>query len=253
MANIFISKKEYQLRVTKNYFDGLFRVENESDEYAEFLKDKDIELLKLILKSYARNISTQAKKSKMINDILESGIRESLDEKTFDVYKKILEKLFIIYSMPASNLNLRSSVIVRKTPTIHFYDTSIACQALGLNPNDLLNDLNSFGLFFEDFAVRDLSVYADYHQAKLKHYLDSEGQEVDAIFELENGNYGAIEIKIRSEKNIQQGIKSLTDFETKISENNLKKPSFKMVLTSHGECYKSKEGIYIVPINYLKP
>ncbi len=248
-----LAEKPYQLRVTKNYFDGIFRLEDESAALSIFLKDKNVDLLKIILKSYARNISTQAKKKTMIEDIIASGIRLTLDEKTFDDYAKTLGDLYIIYSMPAWNLNLRSSVVVRKTPTIHFYDTSIACQALGLNPNDLLNDLNSLGLFFEDFAMRDLAVYADYHHAKISHYRDSSGQEIDAIFELENGNYGAIEIKLRSEKNIGEGIKSLLSFEKKIVEGGLKKPAFKMVLTSHGECYRSKDGVYVVPINYLKP
>ena len=83
--------------------------------------------------------------------------------------------------MPAWNLNLRTSVAVRTSPTHHFIDTSIATAALGITPADLLNDLNSFGLFFEDFAIRDLSVYAESINGQLKHYRDSSGQEVDAI------------------------------------------------------------------------
>lgn len=247
-----MAKKEYALDVTTNYYDGLFKVENESDDFALFLKNKDIELLKTILKSYARNISTQSKKSKMINDILESGQRSSLNEATFDSYVKTLKDLFIIFDMPAWNMNLRSSVAVRTAPTHHFIDTSIATAALSIGPEDLLNDLESFGLFFEDFAIRDLSVYSQANKATLKHYRDSSGQEVDAIFEMSNGKYGAIEIKIASERNIKLGIDSLISFENKMIRNKLKTPDFKMILTSHGSCYKTKEGIYVVPINYLK-
>ena len=188
----------------------------------------------------------------MINELLESGIRNTLDEDTFDSYSKVLKDLFIIYDMPSWNLNLRSSVSVRVTPTHHFVDTSIATSALGITPNDLLNDLNSFGLFFEDMAIRDLSVYAESINGTLKHYRDSSGQEVDAIIETRNGDYSVIEIKIASEKNINEGIKSLNNFQNKLIKSNNKLPKFRMILTSHGNCYKTKDDIYVVPISVLK-
>ena len=242
--------KDVALDVTENYYNGLFTIEDESDEFAEFLKNKNIELLKMILKSFARNISTEAKNTSMINDILASGERSTLDDETFLSYKKTLEDLFIIYDMPAWNLNLRTSVAVRSSPTHHFIDTSIATAALGIKPADLLNDLNSFGFFFEDMAVRDLSIYAESFHGELKHYRDSKGLEVDAILKLVNGEYGAIEIKIASDKNILEGINSLTKFESKMKENGIKTPTFKMILTSHGPSKKVGD-IYIVPISML--
>ena len=247
-----IAEKEYSIDVTTNYYDGLFVVEDESDEFAKLLKNKNIDLLKLILKSYARNISSEAKKSTMIKEILESGSRLSLDEETFDSYVKLLKDLYIIFDMPAWNLNLRTSVAVRTSPTHHFIDTSIATSALGITPADLLNDLNSFGLFFEDLAIRDLSVYAEAINGNLKHYRDSSGQEIDAIIETRNGDYCAIEIKIYSEENVEEAIKSLNKFQSKLLNNNNKLPKFRMILTSHGNCYKTKEGIFVVPISVLK-
>lgn len=244
------AKKEYAIDVTKNYYESLFTIEDESDEFAEFLKNKNIELLKMILKSFARNISTEAKNTSMIKDILASGERSKLDDDTFLSYKKLLEDLFIIYDMPAWNLNLRSSVAVRTAPKHHFIDTSIATAALGIKPVDLLNDLNSFGFFFEDMAIRDLSIYAESFNAELKHYRDSNGLEVDAILKLDNGEYGAIEIKIASDKNIKEGIDSLKNFENKMRKNGLITPTFKMVLTSHGSAYK-KDDTYIIPISML--
>jgi len=246
------NEREYAIETTKNYYDGLFTIENENDDFALILKNKNIDLLKIILKSYARNISTQSKKSMMISDIIKSGVRNTLDEDTFNSYEKVLKDLYIIYDMPSWNQNLRSTVSVRTTPTHHFVDTSIATTSLGIKPTDLMNDLKSFGFFFEDFAVRDLSIYADSINCDLKHYRDSNGQEVDAIIEAENGDYCAIEIKIASDENIKNGIKSLCTFEKKMNDNKLKKPLFKMVLTSHGACYKSKEGVFVVPINFLK-
>ena len=242
--------KDVAIDVTNNYYEGLFTIEDESDEFSEFLKNKNIELLKLILKSFARNISTESKNTLMIKDILASGERNKLDEDTFLTYKKTLEDLFIIYDMPAWNLNLKTSVSVRSAPTHHFIDTSIATAVLGIKPADLLNDLNSFGFFFEDMAVRDLSIYADSFGGELKHFRDSNDLEVDAIVKLNNGEYGAIEIKIASEKNIQNGIKSLTKFENAMIKNGLKTPTFKMILTSHGPARKI-DDIYIVPISML--
>ena len=112
--------------------------------------------------------------------------------------------------------------------------------------------MESFGYFFEDFAIRDLSVYAMSINGKLHHYRDSNGQEIDAIIELPDGSYCAIEIKIASEKNIKMGIASLNSFEKKMIDTENKTPIFKMVLTSHGSCYRNEDGIYIVPITYLK-
>lgn len=246
------AKKEYAIDVTRNYYDGLFVVENENDEFSTFIKGKDVNLLITVLKSYARNISTQSKISSMVKDIKESGIRETLDEDTFASYANILKKLFIIYDMPAWNFNLRTSVAVRTAPTHHFIDTSIALASLGINPEDLINDMKSFGYFFEDFALRDLSVYAQSLDATLKHYRDSSGQEVDAIIELKNGKYAAVEIKIASKKNIEEGIKSLNAFEQKMLNNGYNKPNFKMLLTSHGGAYKTEDGVFVVPINILK-
>lgn len=246
------AKKEYAINVTNNYYNGLFTIEDESDEFAEFLKNKNVDLLKLVLRTLARNISTQAKNTSMISDIIASGERSVLDDDTFISYKKTLENLFVVYDMPAWNLNLRTSVAVRTAPTHHFVDTSIATSALGIKPTDLMNDLKSFGFFFEDFAVRDLSVYAESLGAELKHYRDSSGLEVDAIVKLPNGEYGAVEIKIASEKNISEGISSLNSFSKKMKENELKLPSFRMILTSHGSCRKTEDNIYIVPINLLR-
>ena len=246
------AKKEYAVESTRNYFEGLFRAEDENDDFGLFLKNKNIDLLKLILKSYARNISSQAKKTKMIADILASGIRSKLDEDTFSFYEKTLKDLFLIFDLPAWNLNLRSSAVVRSAPTHHFFDPSIAAASLGISPNDLLNDMHSFGLFFEDLVIRDLSVYASTFGAAIKHYRDSSGQEIDAVVESRNGEYGVIEIKLASEENIEEGAASLNRFEKKLRESELKLPKFKMIITSNGTCSKRKDDIYVVPLTCLK-
>lgn len=244
--------KKYAPLVTKNYFSGLFRAENESDEFAFFLQGKDIDLLKSVLRCYARNISTQAKVTSMVSDLLERGDRAKLDSDTFLKYKKTLEDLFVIYELPAWSFSLRSSVAVRVAPTHHFYDPSIALASLDISPSDLLNDPRSLGFFFEDMAIRDLSVYSGALGGKLKHYRDSVGREVDAILELENGEYAAIEIKLGSEEGIASGISSLVSFSSLLEKAGQRKPKFSMVLTSHGKCCLSEEGVCVVSINHLR-
>ena len=117
-----------------------------------------------------------------------------------------------------------------------------------------MNDLNSFGLFFEDFAVRDLSIYASYLDGEVRHYRDSSGLECDAILHLPNGQWAAIEIKLGGDKLINEGAESLKQLREKTAvKGNETPPAFMMILTACGPLYKRPDGIYVVPINCLKP
>lgn len=240
------------LDVTRNYFDGLFSMAGEEDEYSAFLNRRDPSLLLAVLKELARNVSSEASLQTMASSLSSSGEWPSLDVDTFARYKKILEDLFFVYDMPSWNKNLRSTVVTRRTPVRHFFDPSIAIASLGAAPPDLLSDIRSFGLLFEDMAVRDLAVYADCLGASLKHYRDSSGLEVDAIVELRNGRYGAIEIKVASPENIEKGASSLLRFERRMEEIGSELPSFRMVLTTNGACYRRMDGTYVVPITCLR-
>ena len=184
--------RDIALEITKNYYGGLFIFEDSENER---FRNKKPEVLRMILRSYARNISTEAAVSTIISDIRQSNER-SMDTKTYDDYMEALKDLYIIEDMEAWNPNIRSKTSIRSTPTRHFVDTSIACRSLGVNPLDLMNDLESFGLFFEDFAVRDLRVYADSLGGEVKHYRDNSGLECDAVVHLEDGRWGGIEIKL---------------------------------------------------------
>ena len=136
--------KDLGLEITRNYYDSLFVFENSENEK---FRNKKPEIFKMILRSYARNISTGAPNSTIIDDVKSSNSR-TMDAKTFDEYMDALKDLYIIEDLLAWNPNIRSKTSIRTSPTRHFIDTSIACRALNISPNDLLNDLNSFGLFF---------------------------------------------------------------------------------------------------------
>ncbi len=242
--------RDIALEITKNYYGGLFIFEDSENER---FRNKKPEVLRMILRSYARNISTEAAVSTIISDIRQSNER-SMDTKTYEDYMEALKDLYIIEDMEAWNPNIRSKTSIRSTPTRHFVDTSIACRSLGVNPLDLMNDLESFGLFFEDFAVRDLRVYADSLGGEVKHYRDNSGLECDAVVHLEDGRWGGIEIKLGGDDLINDGAESLKRLRDKIvQKSDEKSPSFLLVLTAVGAAYKREDGVYVAPINMLKP
>lgn len=238
------------LEITKNYYDSLFVFENSENER---FRNKKPEVFKMILRSYARNISTEVSNSTLIKDITANNSR-TMDQKTLDSYLEALKDIYIIEDISAWNPNIRSKTSIRTSNTRHFIDTSIACRALNISPADLMNDLNSFGLFFEDFAVRDLSIYASTLDGEIGHYRDNTGLECDAVMHLPNGTWAAIEIKLGGEKLIKEGAESLNRLKNKLaSKSDEKAPTFMMILTAFGPLYKRKDGIYVVPINCLKP
>ena len=245
-----LAPKEIAIEITKNYYNGLFVFEDCKNER---FRNKNPEIMKMIVRSYARHISTEAAVSTIIADVRQSNER-TMDTKTYDDYNEALNDIFIIEDMPAWNPNIRSKTSIRSTPTRHFVDTSIACRALGAGPEDLLHDLESFGLFFEDMAVRDLRIYSDVLGGEVRHYRDNAGLECDAVIHLENGSWGAVEIKLGGDDLIETGASSLKLLKAKIEEkSNEKSPSFLMVLTAVGGAYQREDGVFVVPINLLKP
>ena len=245
-----LAPRDIALEITKNYYNGLFVFEDSENER---FRNKKPEVLRMILRSYARNISSEAAVSTVIRDIRQSNER-TMDTKTYDDYMEALKDLYIIEDLEAWNPNIRSKTSIRSTPTRHFVDTSIACRSLGVSPGDLMRDLDSFGLFFEDFAVRDLSVYAGSMGGVVKHYRDNAGLECDAVVHLEDGRWGGIEIKLGGDDLINDGAESLKKLRDKIVEKSDEKaPSFLLVLTAVGGAYKRDDGVFVAPINLLRP
>ncbi|MDO5490660.1 MAG: DUF4143 domain-containing protein, partial [Bacteroidaceae bacterium] len=245
-----LAPKDIAIEITKNYWNGLFIFEDCENER---FRNKKPEVLKMIVRSYARHISTEAAVSTIIADVRQSNER-TMDVKTFDNYMEALQDLYILEDMAAWNPNIRSKTTIRSTPTRHFVDTSIACRALGVMPDDLLRDLESFGLFFEDMAVRDLRIYAETLKGEVRHYRDNTGLECDAVIHLEDGRWGAIEIKLGGDDLIEAGATSLKNLKSKIEKkSDEQSPSFLLVLTAVGGSYQREDGVYVAPINMLKP
>lgn len=166
----------------------------------------------------------------------------------------MLTKLFIIEDLTSWNPNIRSRSTMRQTPVRYFVDPSIATAALGATPADLLLDLNTFGLFYETLAIRDLRIYAQSIYGTVYQYHDHNGLECDAVVSLRNGKYGLIEIKLGGDKAIESAAASLKKLENIIIQSGREeRPSFLMILVGVGKyAYRRKDGIYIVPIGCLK-
>jgi len=214
---------------------------------------RDKEKAKRFLKSYARNVGTRATLETIRQDVL-ANHTGTFDPVTLYSYRDALTKIFVIEDSPAWNPNLRSKVAIRTTDARYFVDPSIATAALQLSPKDLLNDLNTMGLIFENLCVRDLRIYADYLDGSIYQYRDSNGLECDAVIHLRDGSYGLIEIKLGGDSLIEEGVKNLKDLASKIDINKMKEPSFMLVLCAKAPfAYRRKDGVYVVPITCLKP
>ena len=210
------------------------------------------EHVKRLLQSYARLQGTQAA-STVIKADIQANERTSINEDTVHSYILALKQIFVIEDMGAWNPNLRSKSIIRTSDTRYFVDPSIATASLGVGPNDLMNDLKTFGLLFETLCMRDLRVYAEANYGQVFHFKDAAGLECDAVVHLRNGSYGLIEIKLGGTRLIEEGVSTLNRLSDKIDTTRMKAPSFKMVLTGIGEyAYRRSDGILIVPIGCLK-
>lgn len=240
--------KEIALEQAFDYLDSVIN----SDVSKVDDVTRNPERTKNIMKSYARNLGSQASNETIKSDVLKND-SFSLDTDTVLSYINALRKIFVVEDTLAWNPNLRSKTAIRTTETRYFVDPSIAVAALGIGPNDLINDLNTFGLIFENLCVRDLRVYAESLKGTVYHYRDASDLECDTVIHLRDGSYGLVEIKIGGDMLIEEGVNNLIKLQNKIDITKMKKPSFLMVLTAIGKyAYKREDGVYVVPIGCLK-
>ena len=213
---------------------------------------KNPERVKRLMRSYARNQGSQVPNTVIVQDIAAND-ETTMDEETVASYLNALRKIFVIEDMPAWNPNLRSKTAIRSSDTRYYVDPSIAAAALGIGPQDLINDLKTFGFLFETLCVRDLRVFADALNGEVYHYRDKDGLECDAVVHLRNGTYGLVEIKLGGNKLIEEGSINLKTLSNKIDTGKMKKPAFLMVLTGTGDyAYRRPDGVIVVPIGCLK-
>ena len=189
--------------------------------------EKNPERVKRLMRSLARNQGQQIANTAIAADIAAND-ESTLNQETVAGYISALKKIFVVEDMPAWNPNLRSKSAIRTSDTRYFVDASIAAAALGIGPNDLINDLNTMGFLFETMCVRDLRVYAEALGGSVYHFRNKAGIECDAVVHLRNGSYGLIEIKLGGEKLIREGVETLTSLTESIDTSKMKEPALEL-------------------------
>ena len=241
--------------------DGEIALEQAFDYYDAVVKSdisradgisRNPERVKRLMRSYARNQGAQVSNTLLCEDIVVNEA-ETFDSDTVYSYINALKKIFVIEEMEAWNPNLRSKAAIRTSNTRYFVDSSIAAAALGVGPQDLIEDLNTFGLLFETMCIRDLRVFAEVLNGSVYHFRDKTGLECDAVIHLRNGVYGLIEIKLGGDRLIEEGAENLKKLGNKIDTTKMRAPAFLMVLIGVGDyAYRRQDGVYVVPIGCLK-
>ena len=245
-ANLKVSK-ENQYLLPKKYIETIL------DNEIFIIQDKkyDIHKIELLLKSLARNESTTASRRKIINDIKEFD-GDSVDSNTIANYLNLFENMFLIENQLPFSSNVKSKIRIKQSEKLHFCDPSLAATILNLNEEKLINDLQTFGFLFEALVEHDLRIYAENFGAKLYHYQDYNNDEIDAIIELNDGNYVAIEIKLGANQ-IDDAANNLIKLKNKIEKNNGKAPKELVVICGlTNACYKRNDGVYVTSLTALK-
>ncbi len=213
-------------------------------------------LARLIMRSYARNLCTLAKKTSMLADV--SIEMEGTAMSTFDDYVSALEKLFVIEDIEAWSPAIRSKTVIRTGKKRCFIDPSIAVAAMGASPHSLELDLKTFGFIYECLCMRDLKIYSQALGGRLSYYHDRFGLEADAVLHLDDARYALIEYKLGS-REIEDGAKHLLELKRLIQERNEKEKQIKMrlpdlliVLTGGELAYTREDGVKVIPLGCLK-
>lgn len=213
---------------------------------------RDPQKVRMLLRSYARNQGTQISQASISADI-SSNDTEGVSEETVSEYLQALRKLYVIEDMKAWNPNLRSKTAIRTSDTRYFVDPSLAAASLRIGPQDLINNLNTTGFFFEALAVRDLRVYAESLDGDVYHYKDNLDNECDVVIHLRDGRYALLEVKLGGERLIDEGVRTLKDVLRRIDTDKMGKPAFMAIITgTERYAYRRDDGIIILPLGALK-
>ena len=245
--NITVDSKKAHF-MPRAYMDSVIEENlNNLDDDVEYNKHKVL----LLLRSLARNESTTVSDSALLKDILEQD-NESMSRNTIAKYLEALNRMFLFNNQAPFSPNIRSSLRVKQAEKRHFSDPAMACALLNLTPTKLLGDLNTFGFLFEALVERDLAIYAQSFGAKLFHYQDYKNNEIDAVIELEDGEWCAFEIKLGAKK-IDEGAENLVKVCADIVNNGGKAPKIMCVICGlSNAAYQRPDGVYVVPITALK-
>ncbi len=252
-AAVKMKNEKAQLLVARNYVDSVC---SEDIAQVDGVK-RDSRVTQMIMRSYARNISTVAKKTSILADVVSSG-EVSITMPTFDDYLAALNKLFVIQDIHAWCPAIRSKTAIRSQVKRGVIDPSIAVASMGLTPEALMMQLKTFGFIFEQMCARDLRAYSPDFLTHLSYYRDRYGLEANFVLHLADGRYALIECKLGS-RDIEEGSQHLLELKRLIQEHNktekqvpLREPDLLIVLTGGQMAYTRPDGVKIIPLACLK-
>ena len=233
--------------VSLSYVDTILKDDAERIDGIKY----DIEKMKLLLRSLARNESTTVTKKRLENDIKEID-DGSVDYDTVNKYIDVFQRLYLLDNQKPFSSNIRSSIRVKMSEKHHFCDPSLPCALLGLTPEKLINNIEAFQRMFESLCNRDIKVYAESFGAEVFHYQDYSNREIDTVVELKDGRWCAFEIKLGANQ-IDKAALNLIEIRDKIANEGGKAPSVLAVICGVSKAaYQRKDGVYVVPITALK-
>lgn len=233
------------LRMSIDYVEAVINLDISRIDEVE----KNPELVRLLLRSLARNISTLATYTTLKADI--EATDGSLSEKTMSSYINALRRIFVVEDLPAWAPSLRSKTAIRTSNKRHFVDPSIATAVLRTNPDGILKDFEYFAFLFEALCTRDIRVYAQANDGDVFHYRDKSGLEADLIIRLRNGQWAAIEVKLGN-KQIEEAAQNLLKLKARIDEDRMNEAAFLMIITGGQYAYRRNDGVFVVPIGCLR-
>ena len=202
-----------------------------------------------LLRSIARHISAPVNNATILADL--TATDSTLSDKTIAEYANALKKLYVIDDLPVWGVSMRTKTAIRTTPKRHLADPSIAGVLLGANKEKLFRDFNTFGLLFESMAIRDLRVYADSLNGRVYYYRDKQDNEIDAVIELSDGRWGAVEIKMGGNEE-ESAARNLLKFKKNVDSERMGEPSFLAILTATQIAYQRDDSVWVIPLGCLK-
>lgn len=241
------SSAEEALRVNRGYVEDICRADLQRVDGVR----RDPDRVHRFLRSLARNVATCASLATIARDVA-GPEQASMTDHTARSYLTGLERLMVVEDQPPWAPHLRSRSRLQVSPKRHFVDPSIAAAALGARPDHLLHDFSWFGLMFESMVIRDLRVHAQAMGARVYHYRDHTGLEVDAVVDAGPGRWAAFEIKLGLSR-IDGAARSLLKFADRVDTGRCGEPAALGVIVDGGYGYVRPDGVSVIPLGALGP